>query len=132
MIVILIVREGDGLCCWEQSEIRKGRTIYFCARTREIEDSFAFRGIDSYFQLDGAAVVHVIYRAQILAFEALVDIFKQVLDAELRIILDVAHVELYDFFVIVFDQCHNQIDAFLVRSDLRFQVVYVVGQTAGA
>ncbi len=46
--------------------------------------------------------------------------------------MDFAHVELYDGFAVVGDERADEVDAVLVRGDLRFQVVEVVGETAGA
>lgn len=67
-----------------------------------------------------------------MAGESLADVFEEVADAELGVVLDVAHVELDDFFSVVFYQCADQVDAFLVGGDLGFEIVEVVRQASCA
>lgn len=65
-----------------------------------------------------------------MPFESLADVFEQVADAQLGVVLDVAHVELDDFLSVVFYQSADQIDALLVGGDLCFEVVEIVRQAA--
>ena len=67
-----------------------------------------------------------------MAFEALADVFEEVADAEFGVVLDAAHVELDDFLSVVFYQCADQVDAFLVGGDLGFEVVEIVRQASCA
>lgn len=107
-----------------------GVAVDFGARAGEVEDRFALFGVDGDFELDGAPVVHVVGCCQVLAFESLADVFEQVADAQLGVVLDFAHVELDDFLSIVFYQSADQIDALLIRGYLCFEVVEIVRQAA--
>ena len=96
----------------------------------EVEDGFASGGVDGDFEVDGAAVVHVVGGCEVLAFEPLADVLEEVADAEFGVVLDVAHVELDDLLSVVFYQGADQVDAFLVGGDLGFEIVEVVRQTS--
>ena len=62
---------GDGFGC-------VGVGVDFWAGAGEVEDCFAFGGVDGDFEFDGASVVHVVGGCQFLAFESLTDVLEKI------------------------------------------------------
>ena len=100
-----------------------GVSVDFWPSTGEVKDCFAFLGVDGNFELDRAAIVHVVDSAEISTLKSSGNIFKQVSDAQLGVVLDVAHVELDDFFSVIFDQGANQGNPFLISCNLCFEII---------
>ena len=94
--------------------------VDFWACAGEVEDCFALGGVDCDFELDGAAVVHVVCGGEVLALEAGADFAEEVAHAELGVVLDVVHVELDHVFAVVGDEGGDEVDALLVGGNLGF------------
>ena len=78
-----------------------GVAVDFGPGAGKVEDGFAFDGIDGDFEANGAAVVHEVGGGEVLIGESSADVFEEVADAELGVVLDVTHVELDDVFSVV-------------------------------
>lgn len=58
-----------------------GVAVDFWAGAGEVEDCFAFSGVDGDLEFDWATVVHVVGSCQILAFESLADVLEEIANA---------------------------------------------------
>lgn len=107
-------------------------TVNFRPRAGKIKHRSPLLRIDRDPQLDRTAVVHVVNRVQILPGKPLADFPQQILHAQLGVLLDAPHVELDHVLPVFLDQRADEADALLVGSNLRLEVVDVVGQTPRA